>query len=111
MDQSLWVSVDHYFSQSLVGDDPVMTEVLRVNSAAGLPPWDVSANQGKLLQLLTQALQARRILEIGTLGGYSTIWMARGLPKEGKIVSLESDPRYAEVARSNICRPTQEGWK
>lgn len=104
MDQSLWVAVDNYFSQLLIGDDPVMAEVLRTNAAEGLPPWDVSPNQGKLLQLLAQTLQARRILEIGTLGAYSTIWMARALPSSGQIISLESDRGYAEVALANIRR-------
>jgi len=104
MDQVLWTAVDKYFSKILVGDDPVMEEVLKTNAAEGLPPWDVSVNQGKLLQLLAQTLQARQILEIGTLGAYSTIWMARALPKDGKIISLEFDPKYAEVALSNIRR-------
>ena len=95
-------SVDDYIVERLIGDDPVQAATLAANRAAGLPPIDVSQAQGKLLMLLARMAGARRILEVGTLGGYSTIWLARALPDDGRLVTLELDPSVAEVARANI---------
>jgi predicted O-methyltransferase YrrM len=100
----LWSAVDRYFEGRLVGDDPVLAEAVRATEAAGLPRIQVSATQGKLLQLLALTRGARTILEIGTLAGYSAIWLARALPAGGRLVSLELDPRHAEVARANLAR-------
>lgn len=102
MSQSQWTAVDHYFSQLLVSADPLPDEVLAANAAAGLPAHDVSPTQGKLLQLFVQMTGAKNILEIGTLGGYSTIWMARALPGDGRLVTLEANPAHAAIARQNI---------
>jgi predicted O-methyltransferase YrrM len=102
--QDQWAAVDRYISEMLVPSDPVLDAALRDSSAAGLPEIHVSPNQGKLLQLLAQSHGARRILEIGTLGGYSTIWLARALPAGGRLVTLEYDPRHADVARANLAR-------
>ncbi|MFJ1805312.1 MULTISPECIES: O-methyltransferase [unclassified Streptomyces] len=99
-----WDAVDAYFTDHLAPDDEVTTAALRDSEAAGLPHINVTANQGKLLQLLAEIQGARTILEIGTLGGYSTIWLARALPADGRLISLEYDPRYAEVANRNIAR-------
>jgi predicted O-methyltransferase YrrM len=104
MTQEQWSTVDRYLTDLLVPADPVLDEALEASAAAGLPPHDVSPTQGKLLHLLARALGARAILEIGTLGGYSTIWLARALPADGRLVTLEADPRCAEVARANIAR-------
>jgi predicted O-methyltransferase YrrM len=97
-----WTAVDDYLSETLIGDDPILADVLEANAAAGLPAIDVTATQGKLLMLLAQITGARTVLEIGTLGGYSTIWLARGLPDDGTIVTLEVDALHAEVALRNI---------
>jgi predicted O-methyltransferase YrrM len=97
-----WQRVDGYLAELLVGDDPALAAALAANAAGGLPAIDVSPLQGKLLHILARLAGARRILEIGTLGGYSTIWLARALPEEGRLVSLEAEPRHAEVARKNI---------
>ncbi|MCQ9133973.1 MULTISPECIES: O-methyltransferase [Streptomyces] len=99
-----WDAVDAYFTDRLAPDDEIMAAALRESDAAGLPPISVTANQGKLLQLFAELQGARSILEIGTLGGYSTIWLARALPADGRLVSLEYDPRHAEVATRNIAR-------
>ncbi|NUO41053.1 MAG: O-methyltransferase [Streptomyces sp.] len=99
-----WEAVDAYFTTRLAPDDEALTATLRESEAAGLPQIAVSAPQGKLLQLLARIQGARRILEIGTLGGYSTIWLARALPADGRLVSLEYSPRHAEVAAGNIAR-------
>jgi predicted O-methyltransferase YrrM len=99
-----WTLVDDYISASLVHSDPALDAALKDNAAAGLPPIDVAPNQGKLLHLIALTCGARRILEIGTLGGYSTIWLARALPPEGRLITLEADPRHAEVAQANIAR-------
>ena len=99
-----WTAVDRYLTDLLVGADPVLEATLEANAAAALPPYDVSPNQGKLLHVLARGQGARRILEIGTLGGYSTIWLARALPPDGHLITLEVDPRYAEVARANLAR-------
>ena len=102
MSQKQWTAVDRYFSETLVPSDPVLDAALRANTKAGLPAIDVAPNQGKFLQLLVQLRGARRILEIGTLGGYSSIWMARALPADGRLTTLEFSPKHAEVARTNI---------
>ena len=104
MSKDLWTFVDHYMQGALLPPDPVLEAVLRANADAGLPAIDVAPNQGKLLHLLAQLLGARSILEIGTLGGYSTIWLARALPAGGKLVTLEANPKHAEVARANLAR-------
>jgi predicted O-methyltransferase YrrM len=103
-DQERWTAVDTYFTELLVPPDPALEAALAASAAAGLPPMQVSPSQGKLLMLLARLHGARRILEIGTLGGYSTIWLARALPEGGRVVTLEADPRYAEVARANVAR-------
>ena len=95
-------AVDNYMISSLIPDDDVLSQVLENNKRAGLPEHDVAANQGQLLALFVRMTQARRILEIGTLGAYSSIWMARALPPDGKLITLEADPTHADVARQNI---------
>jgi predicted O-methyltransferase YrrM len=104
MSHELWSEVDRYISERLLGEDPVLDAALADSVAGGLPPIAVSPPQGKLLHLLARMHGARRILEVGTLGGYSTIWMARALPEDGRLVTLELDPRYAEIARANAER-------
>ncbi len=99
-----WTAVDRYISDLLVGSDPALDAALQDSAAAGLPSIQVSPAQGKMLQLLAQLRGARAILEIGTLGGYSTIWLARALPAGGRLITLESDPKHAGVARANIAR-------
>ncbi|ORV81331.1 methyltransferase [Mycobacterium interjectum] len=96
--------VDAFLDSTVVGDDPALTEALRASDAAGLPQIAVSAQQGKFLSLLAGAIGARRILEVGTLGGFSTIWLARGAGPDGRVVTLEYEPKHAEVARSNLQR-------
>ena len=102
MSQELWDAVDDYTGGLLASEDEALRGALAASASAGLPSIAVTANQGKLLELLVRTLRARSVLEIGTLGGYSTIWMARGLPADGRLVTLELDPRYAEVAGANI---------
>lgn len=99
-----WQAVDDYIAAKLLGDDDVLATPLANNAAHGLPPIDVSAAQGKMLFLLAQIAGAKRILEIGTLGGYSTIWLARALPDDGRLVTLELEPHHAAVARANLER-------
>ena len=99
-----WAEVDRWIAAQLLGPDPVLDAALADNKAGGLPSIDVAPVQGKLLHLLARMVGARRILEIGTLGGYSTIWLARALPEGGKLVSLELEPKHAEVARGNLAR-------
>jgi len=99
-----WQAVDAYIDDHLLGDDAVLAAALAANAAAGLPDIDVSPTQGKMLHLLARMAGARRILEIGTLGGYSTICLARALPDDGRLISLEIEPHYAEVARNNVAR-------
>ena len=99
-----WSTVDAYLAERLLADDPALDAALAANRAAGLPAIDVSPLQGKLLHLIARAMSARRILEIGTLGGYSTIWLARALPEDGRVVTLELDPHHAQVARANVDR-------
>jgi predicted O-methyltransferase YrrM len=102
--QNQWNRVDEYIIDRLVPQDHALEESLAANKAAGLPAIDVSPNQGKLLYLLARMAGARRVLEVGTLGGYSTIWLARALPSDGRVVTLEAEPRHAEVARRNLDR-------
>lgn len=103
-DSRLWDDVDDYFTTQLAPHDDVLDAAVRDSEGAGLPSIAITAPQGKLLQLLAQIQGARNILELGTLGGYSTIWLARALPADGRLVSLEYDPRHAEVATRNIAR-------
>jgi predicted O-methyltransferase YrrM len=103
-DEQLWTDVDDYLSALLAPADTGLDAALRDSDAAGLPNIAVTAPQGKFLHLLAVTQGARRILEIGTLGGYSTIWLARALPADGRLVSLEYAPRHAEVARGNLAR-------
>jgi len=100
----LWDAVDSYIQQTLAPNDEVLASVVEANSAAGLPNIDVTSSQGKLLHVLALATKAKRVLEIGTLGGYSTIWLARALPRGGRVVTLEKEPKHAEVARANLKR-------
>ena len=102
--QALWSPVDRYITDLLVQPDPVLAGVIDASHAAGLPAINVSPAQGKLLALLVQTRQARRVLEIGTLGGYSTIWMARALSTGGQLTTLEVNPTHAAVARANLER-------
>jgi predicted O-methyltransferase YrrM len=104
MNEQQWTVVDRYFTDLLVPSDPALDAALQASVAAGLPPINVAPNQGKLLHLLARMHGAKRILEIGTLGGYSTIWLARALPGGGRVVTLEIDPKHAEVARANFAR-------
>jgi predicted O-methyltransferase YrrM len=108
MSEELWNRVDEFLSNKLGTADPVLEAALRSSADAGLPAIQVSANQGRLLQLLAQTQGARRILEMGTLGGYSTIWLARALPPEGCLISLELEASYAGVARKNLARANLE---
>jgi predicted O-methyltransferase YrrM len=101
---AVWTNIDHYVEERLLEPDPMLDAALDASRAAGLPPIHVAPNQGKLLQLLALAMGARRILEIGTLGGYSAIWLARALPTGGRLLTLEIDAGHAEVARANIER-------
>lgn len=102
MTKELWTAVDDYFDAAFVPSDPALNTALEASTAAGLPAIGVAPNQGKLLQILARVQGARRILEVGTLGGYSTIWLARALPPGGRLITLEINPRHAEVARANI---------
>jgi predicted O-methyltransferase YrrM len=105
MSQDTWSEVDRYIAERLLGDaHPVFEAILRANAAGGLPAIDVSPAQGKFLHLMVKIAGARRVLEIGTLGGYSTAWMASALPADGRLVSLEYASHHAEVARDNIAR-------
>jgi predicted O-methyltransferase YrrM len=104
MTDTKWQEVDAYIVDKLLPEDHVLDDVLAANAAGGLPAIDVAANQGKLLYLIALISGARRILEVGTLGGYSTIWLARALPADGRLVTLEADPLHAEVARDNLAR-------
>ncbi|MFC5451804.1 O-methyltransferase [Paenibacillus aestuarii] len=97
-----WRKVDDYVVERLIPNDPVLEHVLSANRNSGLPEIDVSPAQGKLLHIWARMQGAKRILEIGTLGGYSTVWLARALPAEGKVVTLELDPHHAQVAQSNL---------
>lgn len=102
MSEAIWDAVDAYFADALIAPDAGLEHALSASEAAGLPPIAVAPNQGKLLYLLAKTAGARRILEIGALGGYSTIWLARSLPAGGKVISLELDPHHAQTARANL---------
>lgn len=102
MSGKLWGRVDDYIVDRLVNEDDALKAALAANAAAALPAMDVSAAQGKFLNLMVRITGAKRVLELGTLGGYSTIWMAKALPANGRLVTLEYDPKHAEVARKNI---------
>ncbi len=104
MADPLWTSVDEYVSSLFLPEDPALDAAVEATEAAGLPAIAVSPAQGKLLYVLALAMQARRILEIGTLGAYSTLWLARALPPEGRLVTLELEPTHADVARANLAR-------
>jgi predicted O-methyltransferase YrrM len=104
MPDESWIAVDHYLTELLVRPDAARDAALEASAAAGLPAISVPPCQGKLLHLLARLQGARAILEIGTLGGYSTIWLARALPAGGRLVTLEADPGYAAVARANLAR-------
>src|SRR6266478_3288467 len=99
-----WIQVDDYVSETLIPPDAALDGALKASIKAGLPSIQVTPSQGKLLHLLAKVQGARAILEIGTLGGYSTIWLARALPADGKLITLELDPQHAEVARANFAR-------
>ncbi len=109
MSQEQWSAVDRYITDLLAPPDPALAAALQASAVASLPSINVSPTQGKLLLLLAQLQGARTILEIGTLGGYSTIWLARALPADGRLVTLEADPKHADVARANIARAGLEG--
>lgn len=100
--EKLFTEVDHYLADKLLPLDAPLQEALKANAKANLPSIDVSPTQGKLLHLLARMSGAKRILEVGTLGGYSTIWLARALPKDGSLITLEFNPKHAEVATANI---------
>jgi predicted O-methyltransferase YrrM len=100
----LWTKIDDYLADGLIANDDALDFALKASEAAGLPTINVTPNQGKLLMLLARAMGARRILEIGTLGGYSTIWLARGLGPVGRLITIEANPDHATLARANISR-------
>ena len=102
MNQEQWTAVEQYISELLVGSDEILEGVLRASVQGGLPPINVSPNEGKLLHLLARIRGARNILEIGTLGGYSTIWLARAVPRDGRMITLVFNPTHAAVARANL---------
>lgn len=104
MSQKLWNEVDHYLDDTLVQQDAALAEALASSDAAGLPSISVAPSHGKFLHLLARIQGARRILEIGTLGGYSTIWLARALPPDGRLITLEYDSKHADVASANLAR-------
>lgn len=102
--QEKWNAVDSYITDCLLPPDPILDAAIQQSHAAGLPTIQVSPTQGKMLHILARAQGARRILELGTLGGYSTIWLARALPADGRLITLEVNPRHADVARANLAR-------
>jgi predicted O-methyltransferase YrrM len=107
--QKKWTEVDDYIASLLIPPDAALDSALKASDEAGLPPINVSANQGKLLMLFARMLNARNILEIGTLGGYSTIWMARGMAEGGRLITLEYEAKHAEVATANLVRAGLSG--
>ncbi len=109
MSQEKWTAVDDYIIDLFIPSDPALEAALNSSAKAGLPSIQVSVTQGKMLHLLVRAVGARKVLEIGTLGGYSTIWLARALPPDGKLITLEAEPKHAEVARANIERAGLSG--
>jgi predicted O-methyltransferase YrrM len=104
MSKKKWTAVDRYISEALIPADPVLEAALAASDKAGLPSIAVTPGQGRLLMILAQAIGARTILELGSLGGYSTIWLARALPADGRLITLEFDPKHAEVTRANVAR-------
>ena len=104
MNQEVWTAVDDYINSLLVPSDPVLDAALASSTAANLPAIQVSPPLGKMLHVLARLIGARNVLEIGTLGGYSTIWLARALPPAGRVLTLEADPKHADVARANFAR-------
>lgn len=109
MSPDRWIEVDPYIDDLFTLSDPVLEADLRASTEAGLPPIQVTPNQGKLLAILAQSFRARSILEIGLLGGYSTIWLGRALAPGGKVITLEVDPKHAAVARANLERAGLDG--
>ncbi len=109
MSQERWTAADDYINERLAPSDQALDAALADSAAAGLPAIAVTASQGKFLQLLARSCGARTILEIGTLGGYSTIWLARGLPAGGRLITIEAEPKHAAVARANIARAGLSG--
>src|SRR5215470_16128102 len=99
--EKIWTDVDRYFVETLHLSDPILDATMKANAAAELPAIDVAPNQGKLLHLFAKMVQAKSVLEIGTLGGYSSIWLARALPAGGRLISLEFSAKHAEVAKAN----------
>src|SRR5690349_9766884 len=104
MTQEQWTAVDRYFADLLIPPDEALEAALRTSADAGLPNINVSPNQGMLLHILARSIGARSILELGTLGGYSTIWLARALPADGRLITLEFDPKHADIAHANLGR-------
>jgi predicted O-methyltransferase YrrM len=100
--KDIWKAVDRFFGEALISADPILEEALSTNRRAGLPEIDVTPLQGRFLEVMVRATGARRVLEIGTLGGYSPIWLARAVPDEGVVVTLELEPKHAEVAKANL---------
>jgi predicted O-methyltransferase YrrM len=109
MDLSLWRKIDDFIGSAVVRQDEALDLALRHSAAAGLPAIQVGAPQGKLLGLLVRGLRARKVLEIGTLGGYGTIWLAKALPEDGTVITLEVDAGYAAVARENVAQAGLSG--
>ncbi|MCL2452897.1 MAG: O-methyltransferase [Alphaproteobacteria bacterium] len=108
MSETVWTAVDHYIDGLLIPADPALEAALDDSKNVGLPSIQVTPAQGKFLHLLARIQGARKILELGTLGGYSTIWLARSLPKDGRLITVEYEPKHAEVARHNILRASLE---
>lgn len=104
MNQEVWTAVDDYINSLLVPSDPVLDAAIASSTAANLPAIQVSPPLGKMLHVLARLIGARNVLEIGTLGGYSTIWLARALPPAGRVLTLEANPKHADVARANFAR-------
>lgn len=104
MTKETWIAVENYICENLVPSDSALDAALESSTTAGLPAINVSPNMGKLLQIFAKTVNARNILEVGTLGAYSTIWLARALPAGGRLITLEADPKHAEIARANIAR-------
>ncbi|HEY7747424.1 MAG TPA: O-methyltransferase [Aestuariivirgaceae bacterium] len=104
MPEETWTEIDQYLTRTLVRPEDALEHALQASEAAGLPAIHVSPGQGKLLMLLARIQDAQRVLEIGTLAGYSTIWLARGLGKHGRIITLEADPKHAKIARDNFAK-------